>query len=118
MKKLFLIVVGGIAAIVALSLMGPLVAFAFSALLVFLGMHYYVRAKSTLAKVFWIAVGLVGIFASISNVPALIGLAAIYLIYVLYKKWNNEEISFGKSPIIKEDDPFTNFEAEWAKLTK
>lgn len=118
MKKLSIILVGGIAAIVALSLLGPLLALAFTGLLVFLGMHYYVKSKSTIAKVWWIVVGLIGIFASISNVPALVGLGAIFLIYVLYKKWNNEDIGFKKSKIIKEDDPFTNFETEWANLTK
>ena len=118
MKKLFFLVVGGIAAIVALSLLGPLVGFGFSALLVYLGMHYYLKAKSGFGKVFWVAVGLIGIFTAISNIPALVGLAAIFLIYVLYKKWNNEEVSIRKAKIIKEDDPFTNFEMEWAKLTK
>lgn len=118
MKKLFFLVVGIIAAIVALSLLGPLVGFGFSALLVYLGMHYYVRAKSSFGKVFWIAIGLIGVFSAISNIPALVGLAAIFLIYVLYKKWNNEEVSFSKATIIKENDPFTNFETEWAKLTK
>ncbi|HWK23739.1 MAG TPA: ABC transporter permease [Ureibacillus sp.] len=118
MKKLFLLTGGIIAAIVALSLLGPLVGFAFSALLVYLGMHYYVKAKSGFGKVFWVLVGLTGIFACVSNVPALVGLVAIALAYVVYKKWNNEEVSFSKAKIIKEDDPFTNFENEWAKLTK
>ncbi|MBD8025322.1 ABC transporter permease [Ureibacillus sp. Re31] len=117
MKKLFLLLVGGITAIVALCLVGPLLGFAFSALLVFLGMHYYVKATSTMMKVVWVAIGLVGIFSAISNVPAIIGLAALVVLYIIYKKWNNEEVSLKQ---IKEDssDPFTNFEKEWAKLTK
>ncbi|MDI7741471.1 ABC transporter permease [Lysinibacillus fusiformis] len=118
MKKLFFLVVGVIAAIVALSMLGPLVGFAFSALLVYLGMHYYIKAKSGFGKVFWVIVGLMGVFSAISNIPALVGLAAIFLMFVLYKKWNNEEVSFSRSKVIKEDDPFTNFETEWAKLTK
>lgn len=117
MKKLFILFLGGIAAIVALTLTGPLLGFAFSALLIFLGIHYYVKAKSTVAKVLWIALGLMGVFSAISNVPALIGLAALFVLYVLYKKWNNEEVSF-RSIKTKENDPFTNFETEWAKLTK
>jgi len=118
MKKLFFLVVGVIAAIVTLSMLGPLVGFAFSALLVYLGMHYYIKAKSGFGKVFWVIVGLMGVFSAISNIPALVGLAAIFLMFVLYKKWNNEEVSFSRSKVIKEDDPFTNFETEWAKLTK
>ena len=118
MKKFFILVVGITAAIIALSMIGPLVGFAFSGLLVYLGIHYYVRSNSGFGKVFWVALGLIGIFSAISNIPALVGLAAIFTVYVLYKKWNNEEVAFGKSKIIKEDDPFTNFEMEWAKLSK
>ena len=117
MKKFLMLLAGGTAALVALSMMGPLIGFAFSALLVFAGMHYYVKSKSTVAKVLWVAVGLVGVFSAISNIPALIGLAALVLLYVLYKKWNNEEVSFSDVKV-KEEDPFTNFENEWAKLTK
>ncbi|HWL12865.1 MAG TPA: ABC transporter permease [Ureibacillus sp.] len=118
MKKLFYLTAGGIAVIVALSMLGPLVGFAFSALLVFASIHYYVKSTSVIAKVLWISLGLIGVFTGISNVPALVGLAAIFLIYVLYKKWNDEEISFKKAKAFKENDPFTNFETQWAKLTK
>jgi lia operon protein LiaI len=47
----------------------------------------------------------------------MIGLAAIAVIYVIYKKWNNKDV---KIPTIeaKEEDPFTNFEKEWSNLTK
>ena len=47
----------------------------------------------------------------------MVGLAAIAIIYVIYKKWNNEDV---KIPTIeaKEEDPFTNFEREWSNLTK
>jgi len=118
MKKFFFLVVGIIAGIVALSMLGPLVGLAFSALVVYLGMHYYVKSNSGFGKVFWVGVGLIGILSAISNVPALVGLAAIFIVYVLYKKWNNEEISFSKTKGMTENDPFTNFETEWAKLTK
>lgn len=117
MKKFFILLVGGIAAIVALSMIGPLVGFALSALLIFMGMHYYLKSKSTFAKVFWIVIGIVGVLSAISNIPAIIGVAALIILYVLYKKWKNEEVSFSASNL-KESDPFTNFEAEWAKLTK
>lgn len=118
MKKFFFLVLGTIAVIVALSMLGPLVGFAFSALLIFLGMHYYVKTNSGFAKVFWVALGLIGILTAISNVPALVGLAAIFTIYVVYKKWNNEDVSFSRTTAFNENDPFTNFETEWAKLTK
>lgn len=117
MKKFFIILVGAIAAIVALSMTGPLIGLAFSALLIYLGMHYYVKAKSIFMKVVWVVIGLIGVFSAISNVPALIGFAALILLYVLYKKWNNEEVSISNVKV-KENDPFTNFENEWAKLTK
>ena len=117
MKKLFILLVGAIAAIVVLCMTGPLIGLAFSALLIYLGMHYYVKSKSIFMKVVWIAIGLIGVFSAISNVPALVGFAALIILYVLYKKWKNEEVSISTLKT-KENDPFTNFENEWARLTK
>lgn len=115
MKKLLILITGAIAVIIALSFSGPLIGLAFSGLLIYLAMHYYVKTNSVISKVFWIFIGLIGALTAITNVPALIGLAAITIAYLLYKKWKNEDISLNS---LKEEDPFTNFESEWAKLSK
>ncbi|MEG0448590.1 MAG: ABC transporter permease [Lysinibacillus sp.] len=117
MKKLILLAGGVIAAIIALTLVGPIIGLLFSGVLVAIGMHYYIASQSTISKVIWFTVGVVGILSAISNIPAMIGLAAIAIVYVIYKKWNGEDV---KIPTIetKQDDPFTNFEKEWSNLTK
>lgn len=117
MRKFLLLAGGIIAALVALVLVGPLTGLLFSGVLVALGMHFYIASQSTFSKIIWFTVGLVGVLSAVSNIPAMIGLAAIAIIYVIYKKWNGEDV---KIPTIeaKEDDPFTNFEKEWSNLTK
>jgi lia operon protein LiaI len=52
--------------------------------------------------------------ASIHNAPAIIGVLAAYVFYLVYKKWNS-----GKKTIVNEDsDPFVNFEKQWNELNK
>lgn len=116
MKKLLILLAGAVAVCVVLATAGPLIGLAFALAIIFLGMHYYVKSKSAISKVLWIFIGLIGVLMAVSNVPALCGLAAIILLYILYKSWKNEDVSL--DVLKKEDDPFTNFENEWSKITK
>jgi lia operon protein LiaI len=112
MKKLGLLVVGGIAAIVLIANLGPMVGLAIG-----LAVMYYAFKKCTAAetggkKFWWGALSVVGLCVSVANLPAILGAVAIYVLYVVYKKWNAKE-SLEDSI---SNDPFTNFENEWAKL--
>ncbi|MFA1736900.1 lmo0954 family membrane protein [Lysinibacillus fusiformis] len=118
MRKFLLLTGGVIAACVALALIGPLAGLLFSGLFVALGMHFYMASKSNFGKIFWFGVGLIGILSAVSNIPAMIGLAAIAIVYVIYKKWNGENVKIPTIESKKEEDPFTNFEKEWSNLTK
>ncbi|HWL23893.1 MAG TPA: ABC transporter permease [Ureibacillus sp.] len=118
MKKLLLIIAGGVSLIVALTMVGPMIGLAFSALLIFLAMHFYVKSNTTFSKVMWIILGIIGVLSAISNIPAMIGLVAIVVLFVLYKKWKNEDVKIDFPSKSKTDDPFTNFEREWSNLTK
>lgn len=104
-----------IAGIVALSNLGPIIGLAVSLLVVYAGVHYYLRSISALAKFWWAFVGVIGGLAAISNVPALIGVAAIAGLWMIYRAWNGQSVSVAA---VKESDPFTNFEQQWNKLTK
>ncbi|MCH4826109.1 MAG: ABC transporter permease [Planococcus sp. (in: firmicutes)] len=115
MNKFWLVTLGIIAGIVAVSNVGALFALGISAVVVYVGVHYYLRSLSTWSKVFWAAVGVVGAVSAISNVPALIGLAALAGLWMIYRKWNGQSVSVNN---LKESDPFTNFEYQWNKLTK
>lgn len=111
MKKFGLLVLGGISAIVLLANMGSMIGLAISLLILYFSIKQFVKTESTFAKVIWAVIGLAALTASASNFPAIIGLAAIYLLYVVMKKWKEE-----KPKIIESEDPFTNFEKEWANL--
>ncbi len=115
MNKFWLFTLAMIAGIVALSNIGALFALAVSGVVIYLGVHYYLRSLSTWSKVFWAAVGVIGVLSAISNVPALIGLAALAGLWIIYRKWNGQSVSIDA---VKESDPFTNFEYQWNKLTK
>ncbi|KGR79629.1 lmo0954 family membrane protein [Ureibacillus manganicus] len=118
MKKLLLLIAGGITFIIAIAMVGPIIGLAFSALLIFLAMHFYVKSKTTFSKVMWIILGIIGVLSAISNIPAVIGIVAIVVLYVLYKKWKDEDVKVDFPKTTKKDDPFTNFEREWSNLTK
>lgn len=113
MKKLLIIIAAIVAICIVLATTFPLIGLAFSATLIFLGMHYYVKCHSVFAKILWIIVILLGLSMAVSNIPALIGLVALASLYVLYKSWKNEEVTM---ELTKKEDPFTSFEEEWSKL--
>ena len=113
MKKFGLLVVGGIAAIILLANVGPLVGMLISLVIMYYAFKGYMKSSSTGSKLLWTIFGLIGLISAISNAPAILGIVAAYILYVVYKKLTNEEVK--KS---HDDDPFTNFEKEWTELKK
>ncbi|MCC3358455.1 flagellar basal body rod protein [Bacillus sp. REN16] len=114
MKKFGLFILGGIAAIVLLSQVGPMIGLVISLAILYFAFKGFIKTDSTLGKVLWAIVGVIALTASASNVPAILGLVAAYILYVVIKKWKKE-----KHQVITEpSDPFTNFEKQWAELNK
>ncbi len=114
MKKFGLVLAGGIAAIVLLANLGPIVGLAISLLILYYSFKEFLKTDSTFKKVLWAIIGLAALSVSASNFPAILGLAAIYIIYVVIKKIKTEE----NVKVQESDDPFTNFEREWQSLKK
>ena len=117
MKKFGLVVLGIFAGAIALGNLGALLALAFSALIAYAGFHYYRKNNSTISKLFWGGVLLIGLFSAISNVPAFFGIIAILGVLYVISKWN----ATPKDDIIEHkatDDPFVNFERQWDEITK
>src|SRR4051812_30046133 len=112
MKKFGLLVLGIIAGVVAVANLGSLLGLAVSALIVYAGIHFYLKSDSTFLKVFWASVGIVGLLSAVANVPGFFGILAIVGVWYVIKKWNNEPVSFS-APAVKSDDPFVNFEKQW-----
>lgn len=113
MKKIGLLLAGGIAATVLLSNIGPMVGLAINLVILYYAFKGFIKAESTFKKIIWAIVGLIALSIVASNVPAILGIAAAYILYIVYKKWNDKQES------VKEDeDPFTSFEKEWSQLKK
>lgn len=115
MKKFFLYSAGFVAAMVALALLAPVAGLLVSGLLLAAGLHYYTESTSTFGKVMSLVIALAGLISALSNIPGFIGLVAIGILFYIYKSRKQEQ---GEIFTKKEDDPFTNFEREWANLNK
>ena len=112
MKKFGLVIAGGIAAIILLSTLGPMVGLLVSLALLYFIYKQFLKAESTGGKIALGVIGVILLMASISNAPAIIGVVAAYILYLVYKNWNSS-----KNTIIKEEsDPFVNFEKQWNEL--
>lgn len=116
MRKVWLTLLGIVIGITVVSLFGPLTGLLISAAVLYAGIHFYLKARSTFAKVVWVIVGIIGLTSGISNIPGLVALVAVAGGYFIYKKWNQKETQ----PVFtqKSDDPFTNFEKQWNELQK
>ena len=112
MKKFGLVLAGGIAAIILLSTLGPMVGLLISLAILYFIYKQFLKAESTGWKIvlgiFWV----IFLMASISNAPAIIGFVAAYILFLVYKNWNSS-----KNTVIKEEaDPFVNFEKQWNEI--
>lgn len=116
MRKVLLATLGIIAAITFLCSLGNLLGLALSAAVIFTGLHFYLKANSTLTKIIWATIGILGVISAISNIPGLIGLLALAATYWVYKKWDSDAPTFKKST--SSNDPFTNFEKQWNDIQK
>jgi lia operon protein LiaI len=112
MKKFGLLVAGGIAAIVLLSTIGPMLGLALSLIILYFIFKQFLKAESKMGKIGLGILGVIVLLASIHNIPAVIGVLAAYVLYLVYKKWNGN-----KSKMVKEEkDPFANFEKQWNNI--
>lgn len=111
MKKFGLLVAGFIAAMVLISNLGPLVGLGVSLLVLYFVVKQFLKTDSTAAKIGWGIAGFIILMATASNVPAILGIAAAYVLYLVYKNWDKKE-----EAVREESDPFVNFEKQWAQL--
>lgn len=116
MKKFGLFILGGIAAIILLVNLGPIVIFALSIAILYYAFKGFMKADTSLSKVAWAVLGLLLLTATASNVPALVGFFAAIVLYFVYKKWNENDEKLLSSSKPESNDPFVNFEKEWAEF--
>ena len=111
MKKILFYSGAFILACIALTNLLPLAGLLVSGVIVAAGVHYYNESMSTSAKIVCGTVIVIGLLSALSNFPAFVGLLAIVALYYMYKNVKGERT-------ISKEDPFTNFEKEWANLHK
>lgn len=113
MKKFGLLLIGGIAALVLVANLGPLVGLVVSLAILYFVFKQFLKTESTGMKIGLGILGVILLMASISNAPAIVGVVAAYILYVVYKKFNATKVKETVS-----NDPFQNFEKQWSELNK
>ncbi len=112
MKKFGLLLAGGVAAIILLSTLGPMIGLLVGLAILYFIFKQFLKTESTGGKIFLGIIGFFVLMASIHNAPAIIGVVAAYVLYLVYKNWNSSKKTF-----VKEDsDPFVNFEKQWNEI--
>lgn len=115
MKKFTFVVLGMIAAIVALLNIGSIVALALSVTAALVGWHYFRQSNSTISRILWGIILLVGVLTGISNIPAFIGILAAAGAYYAWRSW---KMNKKDHDMIIDADPFTKFEKQWSQFNK
>ncbi|MDQ0484142.1 lmo0954 family membrane protein [Guptibacillus hwajinpoensis] len=112
MKKIGLVLIGIIAAVILLSNLGSLLGMILSVGVLYVAIKKFIKTDTTTGKVIWGLIGFICLSTAVANMPAILGILAIYILYVVYKKWN------GLDEEKDDNDPFTNFEKQWDELKK
>ncbi|MGP4076195.1 lmo0954 family membrane protein [Halobacillus sp. K22] len=116
MKK-FLLFVAALAALgILLANLGPMILLGVSVWLLYVVFKKFIKSETTAGKIGWVILGLIITSVAISNIYAVIGLAAAYALYLIYKNWNYKEER--ETEVFTSNDPFTNFERQWSELNK
>ncbi|MEH6891748.1 flagellar basal body rod protein [Bacillus sp. JJ864] len=116
MKQFLAFMAAGILALIALGSLAGIVGLAIGAGIVYWSYKSFVRAQSFFGKLAWGIVGLIGLSIALSHSPALIGIAALVVLYYGYREWKKE-----KHVVDVDSDsskPYSNFEDEWNRLMK
>lgn len=109
--------VGGLIALFILLVnLGPMVFLGLGIWLLYVVFKKFVKSDSTTGKIGWTLVGLLVLGMVLSNIYAVIGIAAAYALYLIFISWKKDD----NDPVVhvmpEDDDPFTNFERQWAEI--
>ncbi|QKS71869.1 flagellar basal body rod protein [Paenalkalicoccus suaedae] len=114
MKKFLLIVLAVIAALTVIANLIPMILLAIGGYLLYVCIKQFKRTTSTGAKVMWTIFAVLVASVIISNIYAVIGVAALYFLYVMVRSWKTD----GAIDVPKNVNPFEDFDREWSKLAK
>ncbi|WP_138420218.1 flagellar basal body rod protein [Aquibacillus sediminis] len=91
MKTLLLLLLGITAVIIFLANLGPMIVLAISVVISYYAVKKFILADTVGKKVLWGFVILIGLAISLSNIPALIGVASFVVLYYTYKTWKKDK---------------------------
>ena len=111
MKKVGLFIIGLIALMVVLANVGPLVSLAICTVILYFAFRQFMKSESIGAKIAWAIISIIMLMAAVSHFPAIVGLVAAYILYLVYKKWRKAD-----NVVVEDADPFMNFERQWKDL--
>ncbi|WP_338782064.1 flagellar basal body rod protein [Metabacillus sp. FJAT-52054] len=114
MKRAGLIAAAFIAGIILLANTGHIIGLAISAAILYFAFKGFMKTDSTGKKIIWAIAGLIALSASLSNFPAIIGLAALYAFIKIVKSLKGKQ----QERENRSDDPFVNFERQWSEINK
>ncbi|WP_174614212.1 flagellar basal body rod protein [Virgibacillus ihumii] len=117
MKKFMLFVGGLVAFFILLANLGPMILLGVSVWLLYVIFKKFVKSDSTAAKIGWVIAGLIVLSIGLSNIYAVIGVAAAYVLYLIYKNWKEDDVE-PAGQFVESDDPFQNFERQWAEINR
>ncbi|WP_102029262.1 lmo0954 family membrane protein [Salirhabdus sp. Marseille-P4669] len=117
MKHFTLFVLGLLALFVLIGSIGPMILLGVGIWLLYIVFKQFIKADSIGKKIAWVVLGLIILSVTITNVFALIGLVAAYGLYLIYKEFKKEKVDRFDDES-SSNDPFMNFEKEWAELSK
>lgn len=93
MRLLMFIVFTFITGIIVLATLGPLIGFVLTLAILYYGVRGFFLADSALEKIGFGIVALIGLSLSLSNIPAIIGLGALILLYYTIKAWKKPKVA-------------------------
>ena len=111
MKKVGLFIIGLIALMIVLANVGPLISLAICAVSLYFTFKQFMKSESKGGKIAWAIISIVMLMAAVSHFPAILGLVGAYILYLVYKKWNEKDVV-----VVEDSDPFINFERQWKDL--
>lgn len=117
MKKFMLFVGGLVAFFILLANLGPMILLGVSVWLLYVIFKKFVKSDSTAGKIGWVIAGLIVLSIGLSNIYAVIGVAAAYAMYLIYKSWKKEDNEPAEQ-FVEDNDPFKNFERQWAEINQ
>ncbi|MFB1049711.1 flagellar basal body rod protein [Paraliobacillus sp. JSM ZJ581] len=91
MKTILFLLIAGIAAIVLLIALGPMILLGISLAITYYAIRKFILTDSIGGKIGWAIVGLIALSISLSNTAAFVGALALVVLYYIYKNWKESK---------------------------